>query len=151
LGGDLKAIAIVNARIAKSRFIRLLTAQPMTRRQCRSRMNTLILFDCAGVAVFAATGALAASRIQFDLIGFLFLAAITGIGGGTFSDLVLGAGPVFWIANPTYLLVSSAVAAAVYFGLAREKEIKKWRREWKIALIEKFDPQWFGLLRGWGW
>jgi hypothetical protein len=30
-GGDRRAIAMFSARIAKSRFIRLLTAQPMTR------------------------------------------------------------------------------------------------------------------------
>jgi putative endonuclease len=36
-------------------------------------------------------------------------------------------------------------------AIAREKEIKKWRREWKIALIETSNPQWFERLRGWGW
>ena len=47
-------------------------------------MNPIALLDYAGVAVFAATGALAASRKQLDIIGFLFLASVTGIGGGTF-------------------------------------------------------------------
>ncbi|QKJ29636.1 GIY-YIG nuclease family protein [Mucilaginibacter mali] len=27
-------------------------------------------------------------------------------------------------------------------AIAREKEIKKWRREKKIALIESFNPEW---------
>ena len=66
-------------------------------------MTILELLDYAGVAVFAATGALSASRKQLDVIGFLFLAAATGIGGGTFRDVILGAGPVFWVAKPTYL------------------------------------------------
>ena len=60
-------------------------------------MTILELLDYAGVAVFAATGALSASRKQLDIIGFLFLAAATGVGGGTFRDLVLGAAPVFWV------------------------------------------------------
>lgn len=76
-------------------------------------MNALLALDYAGVAVFAATGALAASRKQLDIVGFVFLAAITGIGGGTFRDLVLDQ-PVFWVLNPAYVLVCAAVALAVY-------------------------------------
>ncbi|MBO3758504.1 trimeric intracellular cation channel family protein [Ciceribacter sp. L1K22] len=75
----------------------------------------LELFDYAGVAVFAATGALAASRKQLDLIGFIFMGSITGIGGGTLRDLVLGTLPVFWVLNPNYLLVCGAVAVIVFF------------------------------------
>ncbi len=77
-------------------------------------MTALQLLDYAGVAVFAATGALAASRKQLDIIGFLFLASVTGIGGGTFRDLILGT-PVFWVRNPNYVLVSAAIAAIVFF------------------------------------
>ena len=77
-------------------------------------MNLILLLDYAGVAVFAATGALAASRKQLDIIGFLFLACVTGIGGGTIRDLILAA-PVFWVANPNYVLICAVVAVIVYF------------------------------------
>lgn len=77
-------------------------------------MNPILLLDYAGVAVFAATGALAASRKQLDIIGFLFLASVTGIGGGTFRDLILGA-PVFWVANPGYVLVCASIAVLIFF------------------------------------
>lgn len=77
-------------------------------------MNTIQLFDYAGVAVFAATGALAASRKQLDIIGFLFLAAVTAIGGGTLRDLILDL-PVFWVVDHAYVLVACAVAVIVYF------------------------------------
>ena len=30
-------------------------------------------------------------------------------------------------------------------AIAREKEIKKWRREWKINLIERTNPEWVDL------
>jgi hypothetical protein len=30
-------------------------------------------------------------------------------------------------------------------AIAREKEIKKWRREWKINLIERSNPGWIDL------
>ena len=67
------------------------------------------------MAVFAATGALAASRKQLDIIGFLFLASITGIGGGTFRDLILDI-PVFWLGNRNYVLICAAVAVLVFFS-----------------------------------
>lgn len=78
-------------------------------------MNQIIFLDYAGVAVFAATGALAASRKQLDIIGFLFFAGLTGIGGGTVRDLILGV-PVFWVQNHDYLVVCAAMAIAVYFS-----------------------------------
>lgn len=77
-------------------------------------MNPILLFDYAAVAVFAATGALSASRKQLDIIAFLFLAAVTGIGGGTFRDVILDT-PVFWVQNPDYLFVCAVVAIAVFF------------------------------------
>ena len=78
-------------------------------------MPILEILDYAGVAVFAATGALSASRKQLDIIGYLFLASVTGIGGGTMRDVVLGATPVFWVTNPTYLLVCAMVAVILFF------------------------------------
>src|SRR5690606_34325575 len=86
-----------------------------SRRGKETPMTPLEGLDYAGVAVFAATGALAASRKQLDMIGFVFLAAVTGIGGGTFRDIVLGATPVFWVEKPAYLMVCVAVAVIVYF------------------------------------
>lgn len=77
-------------------------------------MNWLLFLDYAGVAVFAATGALAASRRQLDIIAFGFLASFTGVGGGTIRDLILGNVPVFWIKTPTYIVVCIAVAFLVY-------------------------------------
>ena len=78
-------------------------------------MDQIIFLDYAGVAVFAATGALAASRKELDIIGFLFFAGVTGVGGGTFRDLILGV-PVFWVQNHDYLLVCAAMAIMVYFS-----------------------------------
>ncbi|MCC0039549.1 MAG: trimeric intracellular cation channel family protein [Brucellaceae bacterium] len=77
-------------------------------------MQPILLLDYAGVAVFAATGALSASRKELDVIGFLFLAGVTGIGGGTLRDLILDV-PVFWVANPSYIVVCAAIAVLVYF------------------------------------
>jgi uncharacterized membrane protein YeiH len=74
----------------------------------------VMLLDLLGVAVFAATGALTASRKQLDIVGFALLAAVTGIGGGTLRDLLIGRAPVFWVTEPVYLAVTTTVAVAVF-------------------------------------
>jgi uncharacterized membrane protein YeiH len=74
----------------------------------------LQILDYLGVAVFAVTGGIVASRKQLDFIAFLFFATLTGIGGGTLRDLLLGV-PVFWVANETYLLVCLVVSVLVWF------------------------------------
>ena len=89
-------------------------------------MNPLLYLDYAGVAVFAATGALAASRKQLDIIGFLFFAVITGIGGGTLRDLVLGQVPVFWVGQPAYILVCVGTAILVFFTAHRLESRYQW-------------------------
>jgi uncharacterized membrane protein YeiH len=78
--------------------------------------------DYGAVAVFGATGALAAARRKHDIVTFGFFAAVTGVGGGSLRDLLLGT-PVFWVARPAYLGVCLASAAAVWvFGWGRTRE-----------------------------
>lgn len=72
------------------------------------------VLDYAGVAVFALTGALAAARDKHDIITFWFFAVVTGVGGGTLRDLLIGA-PVFWIGDAAYLGIGLAAALAVWF------------------------------------
>ena len=71
---------------------------------------TLYLLSLLGVAVFAASGALAAGRKGFDLLGVIVIAAVTAIGGGTIRDLLLDRHPIFWIADPLQLVVILAAA-----------------------------------------
>lgn len=72
--------------------------------------------DYAAVAVFGATGALAAARRKHDIVTFGFFAAVTGVGGGTLRDLLIDA-PVFWVSRPDYIIVCLAAALAVWiFG-----------------------------------
>lgn len=78
-----------------------------------------VVLSYAGVAVFAATGALAAARQNHDVVTFAFFAALTGIGGGTVRDLLLGV-PVFWLADPILLTISVAVGVFIWlFGHSR--------------------------------
>ena len=79
-------------------------------------MTLLLALDFASVAVFALTGALVASRSQLDLVGFIFVACLTAVGGGTIRDVLLNRDLVFWIADPTILLAAVAAAVVVFFG-----------------------------------
>jgi uncharacterized membrane protein YeiH len=83
--------------------------------------------DYAAVAVFGATGALAAARRKHDIVTFAFFAAVTGVGGGTLRDLLIGA-PVFWVDRPAYVIATLAAALAVWiFGWGRRGErILNW-------------------------
>jgi len=84
--------------------------------------QALSVLDYAAVAVFGATGALAAARRKHDIVTFGFFAAVTGVGGGTLRDLLIGA-PVFWVGRPAYLLVTLGAALAIWiFGWGRRGE-----------------------------
>jgi uncharacterized membrane protein YeiH len=71
--------------------------------------------DWFGIAVFAVTGALVASRKQMDIFGFALLATATGVGGGSVRDILLGSLPVFWIKQPLYVAICVTVSAVVFF------------------------------------
>jgi uncharacterized membrane protein YeiH len=73
------------------------------------------VLDFTGVAVFAASGALAAARKKLDLLGMVVIATVTAIGGGTVRDVLL-ARSVFWLSQPAYLYVilGAALATVVY-------------------------------------
>ena len=77
---------------------------------------SLLLEALSWVAVvaFALAGALTASRKQLDPVGFILMASITGFGGGTLRDLLLGA-PVFWLAAPEVVGVTFALAVLTFF------------------------------------
>lgn len=78
-------------------------------------MTLLDTLDYASVLVFALTGALAASRSQLDIVGFIFIACLTAVGGGTIRDTILDR-DVFWVADPVNLAVASTVAIVVFFS-----------------------------------
>ena len=77
--------------------------------------SLIIALDWFGICVFAVTGALAASRKQMDIVGFAMLGSVTGIGGGTIRDVLLGIQPVFWVKQPAYLRACVVVACATFF------------------------------------
>ncbi len=82
-------------------------------------MAVVIGLDLLAVFVFALTGALVASRARLDLIGFLFLACLTGVGGGTLRDVLLDRNPIFWMESPHILGVACLAGVIVFFSAHR--------------------------------
>lgn len=73
-------------------------------------LSALFVFDLMGVFVFAVSGALAAARNRMDIFGYMVLAVLPAVGGGTVRDLILNTS-VFWVEQSLYILV--AVGAGV--------------------------------------
>ncbi len=85
--------------------------------------------DLLGIAVFAASGALAAARARQTLVTFSFFALVTGVGGGTVRDLLIGA-PVFWVHDGRVPAVCLATALLIWITPAGF---------WRVRAIDWFD------------
>ncbi len=70
--------------------------------------------DLAAIAVFALTGALLAARLRLTFVTVAFFALVTGVGGGSVRDLLIGA-PVFWVRDPWVAPVCMGVALVTWF------------------------------------
>ena len=73
-----------------------------------------------GIFVFAASGALAAARLGQTLVTFAFFALVTGVGGGTLRDLLIGA-PVFWVHDPVPAITCMVAALLIWFTPRRSR------------------------------
>jgi uncharacterized membrane protein YeiH len=83
--------------------------------QMYSEFPALLLpyLNLAGTAVFAASGSLAPARARQTPLTFVFFAVVTGIGGSTLSELLMGV-PVTWIHHPTNIVVCLVVALVTW-------------------------------------
>ena len=87
------------------------------------------LLDLAGLAVFAASGALAAARRGQTMVTLAFFALSTGVGGGTVRDLLIGA-PVFWLQDSRAAATCLVIAFLIYVTPER------W---WRGTALDWFD------------
>ena len=89
--------------------------------------------DLIGTAVFALTGALLAARLRQTFVTMAFFALVTGVGGGTVRDLLIGA-PVFWVRDPWVAPICLAVALIAWFTPR-----VWWPKQDEGALLEWLD------------
>ena len=86
----------------------------MTAAPLEPLLPALEILDYVGIAVFAVSGALLAAEKKLTLVTFLFFAVVTGVGGGTVRDVLIGA-PVFWMHENWILLICLAGGLLVWF------------------------------------
>ena len=87
-------------------------------------MSLIYLLDLSAVAVCAITATLEAHRRELDLFGVWVIAIISGIGGGTVRDILLGRLPVYWVHDPIYVMVG-IIAGTLTFFLGRRLSLPK--------------------------
>ena len=75
----------------------------------------VLVLEWIGLCAFVLTGVIVAARRNMDVIGFVLLGTVTGIGGGTTRDVILGRFPVTWVAEPSYLVGCIVVSIAGFF------------------------------------
>ncbi|HEX8781268.1 MAG TPA: trimeric intracellular cation channel family protein [Nocardioides sp.] len=73
-----------------------------------------VVLDFLGIAVFAVSGALVAVRKHLDVFGCLFLAGVTGLGGGFIRDVLIDATPPGALVDWRYLLVPVAAGLVTF-------------------------------------
>jgi uncharacterized membrane protein YeiH len=76
--------------------------------------STILWMNDLGDVVFAVSGALTAGRKNMDIVGYVMIGTITGIGGGTLRDVLLGR-TVWWTSNPQELILCVIAALVAYF------------------------------------
>ena len=86
-------------------------------------LNTLSLI---GIFAFAVSGALFAAEKHMDILGYLLIAAVTAIGGGSLRDLLLGISPVFWVREPYPMTLAMLAAVLTYFLLPLLQQRHRW-------------------------
>jgi uncharacterized membrane protein YeiH len=70
-----------------------------------------------GDVVFAVSGALTAARYKMDILGFILIGTITGIGGGTTRDLLMGR-TVWWTQEPLELILCITASLVTFFFIS---------------------------------
>ncbi|WP_202410248.1 trimeric intracellular cation channel family protein [Pseudomaricurvus sp. HS19] len=81
--------------------------------------HSILAITYFGDIVFAVSGALTASRYRMDVLGFVLIGVITGIGGGTTRDLLLGR-TVWWTQNPFELVLCVVAALATFIFIKHD-------------------------------
>jgi uncharacterized membrane protein YeiH len=61
-----------------------------------------------------------------DILGFILVGTVTGVGGGTLRDLLLGISPVSWVHNPMAVYICIGASALTYFTVDLYRKRDAW-------------------------
>ncbi|MFT4654871.1 MAG: putative membrane protein YeiH [Patiriisocius sp.] len=106
-------------------------------------LTLLFITNIAATIAFAISGALVAARHRLDWVGFVFMACITGIGGGTLRDTILDV-PVFWLNDYYIIIVCSVSAIITYFAtqhISKRSKALLWADALGMALFTTLGAQ----------
>lgn len=109
--------------------------------QLRITMDLFYIVDLAGVFVFAISGALAAREKKMDLFGVFIIAFVTGLGGGTLRDVMMGRTPVFWMQAPIYV---GMIFGGTFFAIIFRKKIYYLRKS--LLLFDTIGIAFFSII-----
>lgn len=90
-----------------------------------------------GIAVFALSGAVYAAEKEIDILGFVLIGTVTGIGGGTLRDLLLNV-PVFWVQQPFYIYICIIATVLAYFTASQIHMRHRWMLWFDAAGLAAF-------------
>jgi uncharacterized membrane protein YeiH len=86
-------------------------------------VSVLSLVDYAGIFVFAVSGAQAAARAKFDLVGGFTLGLVTAVGGGTLRALLIGDLPVPFLRSPVPVALALLATLVVHLSYERLEKL----------------------------
>ena len=76
------------------------------------------ILEITGTIAFAAAGSLVGIKKRLDIFGVAMLAVTTAVGGGIIRDTLLGNAPPLAFRNPSFILISLAVAVIIPFFIS---------------------------------
>ena len=91
--------------------------------------DPIYLWDLIGTFVFGISGVLLGLERRMDIFGMFILAFVTGVGGGTLRDIMIGSIPVFWMKNLMYIFM---IGVSVVFTLFFKN---KFAAQWNYWLL----------------
>lgn len=85
-------------------------------------LNVFVFFvQWAAIILSALAGLYAARKHGMDVYGALVIGFIVALGGGTIRDLLLGRYPIYWIADPVYV-VTVVIVTLLFVLIVREAQ-----------------------------
>lgn len=88
-------------------------------------MDIIYVIDILGTFAFAISGALVASKKEFDLFGVIILAFVTAVGGGMLRDILINSHPINWIGDLNYIYIILIAVVCTFLFKSKIAPLRK--------------------------